>query len=438
LTFAPTRQPPTGPTLRPDGGVVHLGAVAPQDRLALRAACLGVCVLPVLTPRGPANLAPADMAFLLAIGASLLWAASTRAQLSLPYRAGVGAMVVAGLVSGLLGRWPGPALLTVSQDLFLLAWAATLATVMRDAPAVGAVLRTWVWSSALWAVAFVAATSRTALASGSDAERVSFVFGDQNAAGLYLVLSLLVMVAAGWPRSRVARLAIGLVLLTATFYTGSLGALSGLLLGLSGGLVYSVRGRRGLVPAVAVAAALVLATASVAVLVQRSDLIALAHESSNSLLRNSIGREAQSSSERAVLRGESFDLWRASDAIGSGPATTKNLLSATQAPYPKEAHNDWLATLIERGVLGTIGLLLLVGELALRGQRAWARAHLDDALSRAVARPGYLVGALMCLLAFSLTHEVLHDRSAWTLFGAVAAVAFGWHHEPRWRGETRT
>lgn len=384
----------------------------------------------------PANLTPADLVFVLAIGTALLWAATTRAQLTLPYRLGVGAMAIAGLVSGLLGDWPDLALLSVSQDLFLLVWGAMLATLMHDAPTAGMLLRTWVWSSTAWALAFVVATSRTALAAGPDAVRVGFVFGDQNAAGLYFVLSLLVMVAAGWPRSRVVRLLIGLLFLTATLYTGSLGALSGLLLGIACGLVIGVRGRRGRVPAVAFAAALLLASASVTLLVQRIDLIDAAHDSSNSLLRNSIGREAQSSSERAVLRGESYDLWRGSDLIGSGPATTKDLLSAEQAPYPKEAHNDWLATLIERGVLGTVGLLLLVAELALRAHRGWARAHHDEALRRVLPRPGYLVGALGCVLAFSYTHEVLHDRTAWTLFGFVGAVALGWHQQAQVNGGT--
>jgi len=167
----------------------------------------------------------------------------------------------------------------------------------------------------------------------------------------------------------------------------------------------------------------VLATASMIVLVQRGNLVDAAHQSSNPLIRNSIGREAQSSSERAVLRAESVQLWRSSDVIGAGPATTKELLDAEQAPYAKEAHNDWLATAIERGLLGLIGLLLLAVELAIRGHRTWARSRLDASLHAVLVRPAYLTGALACVLAFSVTHEVLHDRTAWSLFGILAASA---------------
>ena len=46
-------------------------------------------------------------------GAMLMWAAYTHARLTVPYRLGVVTMVVAGLVAGLAGRWPGLALLSI-------------------------------------------------------------------------------------------------------------------------------------------------------------------------------------------------------------------------------------------------------------------------------------------------------------------------------------
>ena len=420
-TLLPARR---GSARRWDGRGADRLSVAAQDRFALGLVRLAICGLPILLPQAPANSTPADLVIAMAMGSTLLWAAYSHGRLTVPYRLGVGAMVIAGLVSGLVGRWPGLALLSLVQDLFLLAWAATLATLLHGAAALDKVLRTWVWSAAAWGVAFVVRTTQSAVTAGPDASRVSFTFGDQNAAGLYFVLSLLIMIATGRPRSRVARMLIGAVFLLATFYTGSLGAISGALLGVACGVVLGVGDRRGLAAAVALAASLVLATASITVLVQRGNLVAAAHESSHPLIRNSLGREAQSSSERAVLRAESFRLWRSSDVLGSGPATTKDLLKAEQAPYAKEAHNDWLATLIERGLLGVIGLLLLSAELVVRGHGTWARSRLDPALRGVLARPAYLTGALACVLAFSVTHEVLHDRTVWSLFGIVAATAF--------------
>jgi len=398
-------------------------AVSDQDRFALTVACLAVCGLPLLLPNGPGNFTPSDMLILAAIGAGLMWAASTQVTLSMPYKLGVGTMATAGMVAGLAGRWPGLALLSVLQDLFLLGWAAVIASLLRTSAAVDILLRVWTYSAVAWAAVFVAGTTRTAVTAGAHATRAGFTFGDQNGAGLYFVLSFLVMVAAGRPRSRVVRASLGSLFLVATLYTGSLGAMSGLLLGLAAALALGVRDRRGLPAAIAISAALLLAAASVTLIVQRSNLIAAAHESSNSLIRNSIGRGAQSSSERAALRQETYALWRSSDVIGSGPTSTKNLLLAEQAPYPKEAHNDWLATLVERGILGAVGLTLLVIELAIRAKRVSARTQLDAPLHAVLLRPAHLTGGLVCVLAFSFTHEVLHDRTAWTLFGLIAAVA---------------
>jgi O-antigen ligase len=400
------------------------GAVSDQDRFALTVACLAVCGLPLLLPNGPGNFTPSDVLIFTAIGAVLMWAASTRVTLSMPYKLGVGTMATAGLIAGLAGRWPGLALLSVLQDLFLLAWAALIASLLRTSAAVDVLLRVWTYSAAVWAAAFVAGTTRTAVTAGANATRAGFTFGDQNGAGLYFVLSFLVMIAAGRPRSRVVRVSLGALFLVATLYTGSLGAMSGLMLGLASALALGVRDRRGLAAAIATSAALLLAAASITLIVQRSNVIAAAHESSKSLIRNSIGRGAQSRSERAALRQETYSLLGSSDVLGSGPSSTKNLLEAEQAPYPKEAHNDWLAALVERGILGAVGLVLLVMELAIRANRVSARTQLDPSLHAVLRRPGHLAGGLVCVLAFSVTHEVLHDRTAWTLFGLVAAVVF--------------
>jgi O-antigen ligase len=103
---------------------------------------------------------------------------------------------------------------------------------------------------------------------------------------------------------------------------------------------------------------------------------------------------------------------------------------AQQAPYPKEAHDDWVAAVIERGALGGLGLLLLVGEILIRASRAWDPLRLLLGLRMVMPAPAYLVGALGCVLVFSFTHEVLHDRTAWTLFAFVAAVALWGRPKP--------
>jgi O-antigen ligase len=109
---------------------------------------------------------------------------------------------------------------------------------------------------------------------------------------------------------------------------------------------------------------------------------------------------------------------------------TKSVLRAELAPYPKEAHDDWTAALVERGVLGVAGLLLLAGEIVLRASRVGSPRRLGPGLAAALPAPGYLIGALATLAIYSFTHEILHDRTAWTLLGVLAAFSLWGRHRP--------
>ena len=84
------------------------------------------------------------------------------------------------------------------------------------------------------------------------------------------------------------------------------------------------------------------------------------------LLRDSVGRSGSSTAERGSIVAEGFALFLDGDTTGYGPARTKATLQNDQAPYVKEAHNDYLATLLERGVIGCVGLVLLIVAIALR------------------------------------------------------------------------
>ena len=55
--------------------------------------------------------------------------------------------------------------------------------------------------------------------------------------------------------------------------------------------------------------------------------------------------------------------------LGLGPGGTKAALVAEQSPYVKEAHNDYLAAVVERGVLGGAALAALIALVAVRARR---------------------------------------------------------------------
>jgi O-antigen ligase len=424
--------PLTVPASRPGPGTGALGAPARErDGVARAGIVLGIASLPILTPRFASNLAPADLGLVVGIGLVLLWAGSTRQPLRLPFAAGMGLMVIAGTLSALFGALPWQGAITVVQDLYLLAWAAALANFGRSAAAAGFLARAWCVTATVWAVGLVAVFGPAVITGGADTERAGFTFGEENAAGLYFVLSLMVVLAARCPRRRSWRALAILSLLLGIALSGSLGAISGLLAGLATALLLQVRARRGPDTAIALSLALLLAAGSMALLVARSDLIQAASVSSDPLIRNSIGRGADSSSERTRLADETLGLWGTSGLLGRGPVTTEHTLRQQLAPYPHEAHNDWVAALIERGVLGMAGLLLLVLEIFLLAVAIWNPVRLRAGFAAALPAPAYVVGALVAVAVYSLTHEALHERPLWTLLGLLAAFGL-WGRPTRW------
>jgi O-antigen ligase len=121
-------------------------------------------------------------------------------------------------------------------------------------------------------------------------------------------------------------------------------------------------------------------------------------------------------------------LYVSGSPLGIGPGATRPTLIAEQNFYAKESHNDYLGALAERGILGVLGLLLLVGAIATRS-RAIVREPRTPELMAAVPRPSALVAALMALAVSALFYEVLHFRQLWALLGIVAALQLAGRRE---------
>jgi len=127
----------------------------------------------------------------------------------------------------------------------------------------------------------------------------------------------------------------------------------------------AVRVRKTFGPVVAIAVvALLLALAGVAGPFLDLSVIRQKAADSVQLLQDSIGRSDESGSEREILFSEGMHLFRTGDLIGVAPGRTKHTLADQAAPYVKEAHNDYVATLVERGLLGGIGLIILISAIA--------------------------------------------------------------------------
>jgi hypothetical protein len=232
----------------------------------------------------------------------------------------------------------------------------------------------------------------------------------------------MIMWATGRPRRRPVRLAVYLLLVAGILSTGSNSGMVSLFVGTSAAAVMSVYGRRGFVAGVATAAGILFATALLASSVSLSDLQRKAHSSPHGFIRDGIGRSSVSVAQRHELLQESLVLRREGGPLGTGPVSTKPRLAAKRAQFVKEAHDDYLASIIERGPLGLLGLIALLSGLAIRAVRS-AGGRLRPGFAAVVVRPHALVGAVAGSAVAMAVYELLHLRHMWALFALVAAVS---------------
>jgi O-antigen ligase len=424
----PEAQPVTRPSAAP---IEALPAAISGKRLAIGALAASVAAMPLLRPAGPGNSGPADVAIAVAILATLYWAGSAKVRLRVPYAAPVGMLVVAGGLAALVNGQSGSGAIALTQDLLLLAWAAAIANIGREPSAVRTLLRAWALSSIVWAGVLVSAvvvgnTSVSGIVARNGG-RAALTFGDANLAASYFVVSIMIVVAARYPRHGLLRYGGMLLLLGALATTGSNGGFIALAAASAIVVLAALVRRVGLVPATAVVAAAVPFAVATALHFPFSDLQRQAADP-RSALHQSIGRSNESTQSRSLVLRDDLRLYFRGTPLGIGPGATKPTLTAEQSLYAKEAHNDYIGTLAERGVLGAVGLLLLVGTIATRS-RAIVREPRSPELAAVLPRPSALVAALVALSVSALFYEVLHFRQLWALLGIVAALQLAGRRE---------
>ncbi len=400
-----------------------------------------VALLPLLVPAGPGNTAVADAAMAGSLLVAAMWVSRERLPIAFPYASGVFLLVIGGALAATVAGAPVSTALVLAQDLFLLLWAATLALGRYDPAIIAAATVTWcrvaVVYSAVAIVAYLIGFAPLSGVTAKDGVRASYTFGDPNLAGNYLVTSLFVMMACQRPRDPASR-RIGYVLvLVAMGFTGSNGAMLTLLIGSVLCLSIHIYHRRGALGGLAsLAVAALLAAMMLVFVLPRVDFDAIRAQASAGvpLLRDSFGRSGSSTTERATILGEGKSLFLQGNATGVGPAQTKASFAAHQAPYVKEAHNDYLATLLERGLIGALGLLLLGAAVATRCWRLLNARALPPAMAAVVPRFWLLIAIAPVMAVAGGFYEVLHFRHLWTWLGIIAALVLSMQDHQKERG----
>jgi lipopolysaccharide/colanic/teichoic acid biosynthesis glycosyltransferase/O-antigen/teichoic acid export membrane protein len=407
------------------------------QRAALITVILAVIFQPVLHPTGPGNSSPVDLLLIASIVTALIWLAATHRKLRAPYVIPVLLFIAAGTASGLVSPLPSTALISVMIDILLFAWCTTVVNVVSGPRAMRYALTAWSWSGIFWAALCVAAWAAhlTPLEGIRPAtgNRLAFTFGDPNYASWYWDATIFVVFASRVPGRRWMRFAGYGFLVWALALTESNGGIVALVVGIVFLLMLRYYRRYGWAGALATLLVTGLAAGTFFAAFPLSSLRQWALSSHQVLLVNSIGRSAQSSSERGLLIQESISVYQHSDGVlGLGPMSTKQLLANWLYPYSNEAHDDWLAALGERGVLGLLALLMLAGCVVSRAGPV-LRRPLSAAMAAAVPAPAGIVAGVLVLGVNSFFEEVLHFR---TLFGIIAVLgrdAWLQHHSAQQR-----
>jgi len=403
----------------------RIRTAATAEHLALLTTAVAIAMLPLLVPSGPGHSAPADVLICVALVACVLWATTAARPLHFPYIVPMFLFIAGGALGALAGPVPGTGLLALIQDLLLLGWCWVVVAVASSRGRLKILLSTWAYSSICWALVLLAGllTGTTSLTgqSARNAGRTALTFIDPNVSANYYVVSMMVIWATGRPRSRGVRLAAYALLLAALFTTGSNSGAVSLIVSVSVAAVIAAYRQAGMAPAVALLACILLVGYGIGSTVSFSSIQAKAHNSQYTFIREGIGRGDKSVGQREEILHESIRLFKTGGVLGQGPVSTKPRLEQEMAPFEKEAHDDYFAALVERGFLGAVGLLLLIGSLAIRAS-VIARGDFAEKFQSVVIRPHALVGALAGTMVAMTVYELLHVRHVWTLFAFVAAL----------------
>ena len=142
---------------------------------------------------------------------------------------------------------------------------------------------------------------------------------------------------------------------------------------------------------------------------------------------NLLSRFSRTSYARSTLWKTGLDIFIKNPlGYGIGPAGFKEVgpeigpeVGGIEFTHKKRGlHNDWLSFLVERGVIGFLGMVLLLGAIA---KMLFGTLKTVSSKRELLWIIG-LSGMFVFTLAFSFTHEVLHFRHVWCSFALIAVV----------------
>jgi O-antigen ligase len=399
-----------------------------------------IALLPLLVPRGPGQSAPVDAVALLfvlfALG-GLLWRGR---PLQLPAKGPLVLIMAASVVATVASLSLPDSLLSLLIEAYLVLLFICVANDLGDdRRALRAALVAWSVAALIWAGVFVGfhyhllpegLQQLLIENSKGGGYRVSGASKNPNLAASYMMTSFFVLLASPWPSRRPARLGAAGFLLLAVYVTGSNGALLGLAVGVAVLAVGAcLRGSRTprqrlqVVGVTIVAGVAVLTTALLIVGIPQvgvSNVKAVAAGEREGAFAGNLGRLDRSVGSRLSIWSNAWDGAGSRVLVGVGPDAAPRIPFAA-GTLRRGLHNDYLAFLIERGLLGLLGLLAFCAVVLRWSGRLLAAPSQEEGAGRWI--PAGLAGAVVANLVLATNHESFHFRHLWLLFGLVWAAS---------------
>jgi O-antigen ligase len=354
--------------------------------------------------------------------------------LSLSYTIPMWFVLISSLISAFGSPAPTRSIIVILKEVYLFVWFIVIMAILIQLSAkdMQRVLRIWslvvIFHGALMIAQFLspALWKFTNSLGGNSANlegyRAAGLFicdkaGCANKAAFYQLLGFVPLVLAGYSKRTTALL--GIFLFTSMMSSGSMGATIALTSGFIVSIVVIAILKKSLSMLIKNFFRIVLALSLIGgvffiVGSQSPDML-------NHFRKIIIGRFDKSSGGRLDLWGRGIDALLEHNAFfwGVGP---ENFRIVDEAQTDNQLHNDTLAFMVERGLLGLIGLGLFAGITFTKG------VHILQIYRKYPkrARLGVVIflGALMSTIVESLTHQIFHTRELWLVLAVQEAVLY--------------
>lgn len=405
-------------------------------------AVLAVCLAPVLVPPGPGRSAILDPFNVIALVSFSAWVAISRRSIQIPFAISVILMSLGSLLATANAINAPAAIFTLIQDAYLYAWFIMLVNVLHDRGDLRSMRIAWaVTASAVSIIALVGMAQHGADSAAAIFNPKGFramgTFDQPDELADYLAMSVFMALSLSGKAGVWLRWGSIALILAAMAATKANGGLMSLAAGLAAWAVVRVW-TLGVTPTGWIAGGLI-AVSSVLLAVWLVAGLGLGAAQLERLEANSfLGRVGHSSEGREKI-WHSLGRRYAASPLGIGPGNSRwqpvtieererptaghlDTYDSGADPFlSKEAHNDYLAYMIERGPLALFGMLLLRWQAFRRilAGRTGGGAAEDRASSGALTAAMFGAWVASCLNANTI--ETLHFRHVW-LFLAMVCV----------------